>query len=286
MNLLVNGSFETGTFAGWTVVLPAAFTIRTDPPPQEGTFYARVGAATQTGSISQTVTTIVGGIYLLSFWARGVLQNPQVPYSIGDTSYMSPPVTLTPVWTNVTQVFEATSTSTLVLFQTPTVGADVYEIDNITFILLAGPCFSGKSLVYCKNSNTGNISTIMAKNIVAGEHDVYNVNENKFVPVVHSIIASTTTRYMLIKKNLLGPDKPFEDFYVTTGHKIVINGVEKKAKDIEGAIKVKVPAEKIYTICVENRAPILINGLNVMAWGKEEWKNYSTKQNIIWKENK
>lgn len=56
------------------------------------------------------------------------------------------------------------------------------------------------------------------------------------------------------------------DFYVTSGHRIMINGKEVKARDILQGKKVNIIPQKIYTICTEKRIPIKINGLDVITW--------------------
>ena len=79
--------------------------------------------------------------------------------------------------------------------------------------------------------------------------------------------------------------QPNEDFYVTSGHIIVYNGVKTKARNIPGAKRVKVKPQSVYSICTENRQPILINNLDVMAYEYEEWLNYAKTHNIAWIDN-
>ena len=113
----------------------------------------------------------------------------------------------------------------------------------------------------------------------------YSVKDDKFVPIKYNIVTGPTTRYMKIEKDALGTDKPVADFYITSGHKLVIDGKEIKAGKIPQAKRVKVKPELVYSICTDQRQIILVNGLSVIALGFEEWDEYSKKRNIIWNDN-
>lgn len=72
--LVVNGGFETGDFSGWTLVGDPSENIVEDivNDPQfvhSGKFGAHLGQVDEPiGTLSQTVATIPGAYYLLSFW--------------------------------------------------------------------------------------------------------------------------------------------------------------------------------------------------------------------------
>ena len=146
-------------------------------------------------------------------------------------------------------------------------------------------CFSGKSIVLTRNILTNEVEELMVKYITSDKHEVFSIRENQFVPIKLNIVTGPTTRYMKIKKNALGVNQPNVNFYVTSGHKIVINGVEIKAKNIPQAKRIRVKPEYVYSICIEKRGPIVVNGLQVIAWGYDDWLKYADKTKISWHDN-
>lgn len=146
-------------------------------------------------------------------------------------------------------------------------------------------CYSGDSLVLARNRITKKVGEVKARDIIAGVHYVYDIKREKFVAVKHNIVTGPTTRYMKIAKNLLGENQPVVDFFVTAGHKLVVDDKIVKAKNIPGALRVKVEPEPVYSICTENKTVIMVNGLKVLAWGLQEWLDYSKKNSINWYDN-
>ena len=129
-------------------------------------------------------------------------------------------------------------------------------------------CFSGESLVLVKNKLTDKISEIKAKEVYADIHEVFDTINKKFIPIKYNVITGSTKRYMKIEKNSLGENKPNEDFFITSGHRILYNGEQIKALNIPGAKRIKVKPENVYSICTEEKTAILINNLDVMTWGQ------------------
>jgi hypothetical protein len=67
-SLVVNGGFETGDFTGWTQGGNTGFMGVSDEFAYSGDYGAYFGAEGSDGSLSQTLTTVVGTSYTLSFW--------------------------------------------------------------------------------------------------------------------------------------------------------------------------------------------------------------------------
>lgn len=147
-------------------------------------------------------------------------------------------------------------------------------------------CYSGESLVLAKNIKTGAISEICACDISSEVHMVYDIESKTFVPVKYNIVTGPVTRFMKIAKDTFAFNEPSEDFFVTGGHKLVIGNQTVKARNLPQAKRVKVKSQMVYSICTENKSILKINGLKVLAWGLQEWTDYSIKNNINWINNK
>jgi len=86
-NIVVNGGFETGNFAGWAQQGDTGFTgVGTSSPtgvgPHSGSFLAYFGAIGDDGGINQSLVTNAGNTYNLSFWlANDTLSSPS-DYSV------------------------------------------------------------------------------------------------------------------------------------------------------------------------------------------------------------
>lgn len=67
--LVTNGGFESGDFTGWTLTGNTAFTgvDSTSHSGSDAAFFGQVGA---TGSLSQTLSTVAGQVYTISFWLQ------------------------------------------------------------------------------------------------------------------------------------------------------------------------------------------------------------------------
>ncbi len=76
-NLLMNGSFETGDFSGWTQGGDTGFTsVVCGGGAEDGNCYATMGPVGDQGTLSQTFGTSAGTQYTFSFWLNAIGDDP------------------------------------------------------------------------------------------------------------------------------------------------------------------------------------------------------------------
>jgi hypothetical protein len=148
-------------------------------------------------------------------------------------------------------------------------------------------CYIGESKVLVQNKETGIKSDIRVKDITPEKYLVYSTTQQKFVEIKNNCISGQTDKFILIKKDLFGENKPSEDFYVTPTHPILVNNCEIKAKNIIGAQKVTLEKQHVYSLVTENREALAINNIDVMCWEYNNFmKAYKKRKNAIWIDNK
>ena len=271
-NILQNPNFDdNNTGAPWIVSGVSIITFDSDPPVLSLPNSAKVASNQVNAIFSQAISLIAGNVYQLTLNINpvtalgGTGSFVRIIYSNSTIQvFLITQPLVAGEWETNTFTFVATTNSATLYIVTNTDDDSVIAYDDFSLIDITPICFAGYSIVYTRNLLTGEICNTLASAVKAGVHEVYNTREQKFVPVMLNVNAGTTKRYRKIKAHSLGHNKPFEDFYVTNGHRILINDVEIKARCVPGAKTVKVKPEPIYSIYTDDKCPILINGLDVM----------------------
>lgn len=151
-NLVVNGDFETGSFAGWTVTstgLNGASTTTITTVPAEvhtGTYAAKLRTITpNVNTLAQTIATINARPYELTYWLRNsdnqgrVVDNLTVTSGTATTVYGDRPSF---AYTQFTQYFVANSASSLISFAFQHTSPGFY-LDDVAVAMVPEPATWG-----------------------------------------------------------------------------------------------------------------------------------------------
>jgi len=69
-NMITNGGFETGDFTGWTQTGNLGSTFVNGDDPHSGSYAAWLGPVGSPGFLSQSLATVPGVTYDISFWLK------------------------------------------------------------------------------------------------------------------------------------------------------------------------------------------------------------------------
>ena len=148
-------------------------------------------------------------------------------------------------------------------------------------------CYHGTSTILTNHILTNKVELSLAKDILSSEHQVYSITQKKFVPVRLNIVSIGASKFIKIKKDLLGENKPDKDFFITPGHPIVIDGEEVVAEKIPGGERILLDSQEVYSISTDERESILVNNLPVITWSYYDWMNRTVNHNrkTLWYDN-
>jgi uncharacterized repeat protein (TIGR03803 family) len=164
--MVFNGGFETGDFAGWTVGGDTTYTYVSDEgiyetPPRSGNYAASLSImyAGDSVGLSQTLSTTPGASYLLSFWVECVVDPNNfvvswngvalAPSSFNYDSWNP--------WTNIQYAVTATGTNTVLQFGVQNYflwSSPELSLDDVS-VVPANPSIGGVSLAGANLSLNG-----------------------------------------------------------------------------------------------------------------------------------
>lgn len=295
-NLIQNPGFEIlvgpNDFADW---LEVGTVVDNTTNPYTGTHAAQLGTLVplSLGTLSQTFSgLVVGKLYTLSFYSAALTVLGILDVSI--LSLLNVVMLSTTISVNVlsglngyTQyTFQFTAWDTTAVLTFANVGATVILLDDVS-VALDVVCYSGKTLVYARDNITGVVDYIKASEILSDRHSVLSTKTQEFIPVIYNIVSGPSKRMRVIKKDALGPNMPIHDLVITSGHTLIHDNKLIKVRDLPQSrrYKLKNPIN-LYSICVNENQPILVAGLEVTAWGHQEWLDRLATSNVTWHDNK
>lgn len=132
-NIVTNGSFETGNFSGWTQFGDTGFTgvagyFLTNP--SDGSYQSYFGPVGSTGGIVQSLSTVAGGTYEISFDMRADAGGQLFEASFGSATLLSGSFSSGVGYTTYNYTVQATGASTDLRFATQHLPS-YYQLDNV-----------------------------------------------------------------------------------------------------------------------------------------------------------
>ena len=132
----------------------------------------------------------------------------------------------------------------------------------------SNPCCMHPTTKVVTPSGIKDIKDIKAGDKVKDVHGRFiNVNYNiKFMP---------TNKFVCVKKDAFGNNRPSEDLKATGEHPLVHNRKEVKFKDIvngQTIVEQELKDEFVYSLCNRRRTYVMMNDVPVCTWAQREWE--------------
>jgi hypothetical protein len=201
VNLVQNNGFEAGDFSSWSKSGNSQFTdvVNSSPYVHTGSFGARLGPIGALGFISQTLTTVPGQNYLISFWLFSGGSVPNEFLVVWDGGTIFDEINLPNIgWTNVNLIATAATSSTVLEFGFRN-DPNYLGLDDISVSAIALPVFQsvnrfGNSLAFTWSAMVGRTYQLQFST---------NLTRTNWVNLGTAMIATNST---VSASDTLGPD--------------------------------------------------------------------------------
>lgn len=264
-NLVVNGDFETGTLFGWSNFRAIISTSE----PHTGTYNCRLRPRVGDDSWieQESINTTNGKQYLVSFWCDPLdIANDDIRLYIDSSLVATFSATTLNTYVQFTHVYTAAGLTTLRIYSTnsPGFSTNSLAVDDVSITEYV-ICFLGQTKIYTMDNKNHEKKYVEAKKLDKNKHQVYSLKKNSYVPIKEIVTSGPYHRFYKIPKDSIEKDSPNEDLYLTSGHKILYNNCETKARDLPISKLTRIAPEKVYTIVTGESEPLLINNAPVFS---------------------
>jgi hypothetical protein len=186
------------------------------------------------------------------------------------------------------------TTHNIVFEQNPSSSLDVVVLPGETVIistnLTAGvetPYSRGGACACCCVAPSSRVHTSRGiqpiSQMVAGD-TVYTESNDQVKVLFVARFAVPSKQFIRIQKDSLGTDKPARDLLIREGHPLVVDGKEIACQDLVNGtsidqVELDTPLE-VYTLCTKQRVAVMIEGLAVLTYAKNDFFKYAVDNQI------